>query len=147
MDMIKVVRYSNFGFEPMYQNRMKEMYDFDLNFTEDMIPANITEFAKNIIINEALRQRSELDHGFSFWGIHVFIGEPREDIRRFQLNHLKGPLPARYEAYMDPRTPCRSLCEPYLLSSAEGTLQEAVKKDRYGVFIEAPFNVENMCAA
>jgi hypothetical protein len=146
MGMIKVVRYSNSGFEPLYQEKMKRLFDYHINFEESSLPAYLTEFSRELILRETMRTRSLLDHSFSFWGIHVFVGDPNEDLRNLQLNHLKGPTPLRHEAYMDPETPCRRLNEPCLLDT-KLTLQEAFDKRVGAVFIESPFSIESVCAA
>ena len=139
MEKIKIVRYSNSGFEPCYQSQMKETYNYYMNFSESVLPDGLTEYSKNLIIGTAIKIKGDLDHDFSFQGIHVFIGEPREDIRDFQLNHIKGAKPIRNETYIDVSIPCRSLCDPFTLSSIYPSLKKAIEKGHYGVFIEAKY--------
>lgn len=139
---IKVVRYSDTGFAPVHQTKMQEAYDYQVDFTpsqlESELPSDISRYAKKLILEETLITKSELDHNFSFSGIHIFIGEPSETTRKFQLNHLpKGSaLPEKHIAYLNPDTPVRTLMVPYMTVSTEIALSQAQENHWEGAFIE-----------
>ena len=139
---IKVVRYSATGFTPVYQTKMKKSYDYHVNFNPDQLdtelPPDCSAQAKKLILEETLITKSELDHNFSFSGIHIFVGEPSDAILKEQLNHLpKGSLlPERHTAYLNPDTPVRTLMVPYMTVSTALELSRAAEKGWYGAFVE-----------
>ena len=140
MEKIKVIRYSNTGFKPRQQIQMRKFYDYYVNFNEAFLPEGITDYVKRLIVDTALKTKEVLEHDFSFNGIHVFIDRNADkETIRFQLNHIKGPIPTRHETYMNAEIPCRALSDPFLLTSRICSLKEALEKGHCGVFIEGKY--------
>jgi hypothetical protein len=139
---IKVVRYSNSGFTPVFQTKMREHYDYHVNFSleqlETDLPDGVSKYARDLILRETLATIRELDHDFSFVGVHVFIDEPSEPTRKFQLNHLPitDNLPTKCIMYLNPDTIVRNVNCPWLTVTPELSLADAQGKLLEYVFIE-----------
>lgn len=139
---IMVVRYSNSGFTPLFQKKMWDSYAYHLSFAPEQLeidlPSDTTLYTKSLILEQTLKIKAKLDHSFSFFGIHVFIGEPSERYRAFQLNHLpkNAKKPAKHTIYLNPLTPVRLLADGCTIPEQVYSLHTAQQNGFEAIFIE-----------
>lgn len=107
---MKVCRYSDTGFTPVFQQFMKDQVSYLLSFErEDCgLSDHILE-----MVDLGVRSRLEgFNSEFSFVGIHVFFLPHRDEDVKLFLNHLDD-IPPYHEMELDDETQAHRLNDPF----------------------------------
>ena len=129
-----LLRYSNTGFAPLFQSKMKGHIDYLDNFNPDDLPSNLTDYARTLIIRTISENKPKINRNFELYGVHVFFADQvHPDDIRFFLNHLKVIPEAHYLEVPDDILGY-TLYEPYL---QEGPISLSMMTHRDGAYIPA----------
>lgn len=130
--MIKVIRFSNSGFDGQYQKHYKEQVDFLFSFKPEQLPKNLTPHTVFLITGGVESSRKRLNPSFHFFGIHVFFEPATFENINLYLNHLSAK-PPQIIRELPEKTPAYGLDSPYLQEIS--TLERLYNKGETGAYI------------
>jgi hypothetical protein len=111
MDLVKLVRYSDHGFEPQHQSKMRGYVEWAKSYCGDNLEG-VTNYVLEIIKNNINETLKNLNQDFEFQGIHAFFDPVSIKDRNFFMNHLSY-LPKKHKAMIPSSALAYSLDEPY----------------------------------
>lgn len=126
-----VGRFSDTGFDPVFQSWMKDIVDAVYDWNEEECKRRFPKRWKlmKIIHTNGLM----VDSRFSYNGVHVFFLPLKDQIISFELSHLRGHRPSYHEKEFDDNTVC------YMLGGMEerhrSTLSDLLKLSHRGAYI------------